>query len=264
MTFMSLAPSFFFGGLAVQAARRTTLLLAIRLLLYVTIVGTWVYTLSLMPDGIWARLGLTWSDFVWYIVIAEIGTFAGGPHHREVEYQLKEGHFQSHLTRPVSWLAIWGGYELADAAIGVLALILTGFSFAYMLTGYCPITLTTLPLLALMLTLAAMIWLTIGTAIGLSTLWLGSPLIPYWVAQKMLFVLGGMIIPLHLYPMWLQHIVYFTPFPAVLAIPAQLTMPAHGIGMVNGLLYQLAVLAICLIILHLIWRAFVNKLVRGG
>jgi ABC-2 type transport system permease protein len=69
--------------------------------------------------------------------------------------------------------------------------------------------------------LAAMV-LVIGlyVLIGLAAFWLGdiSPL--FWVAQKLLFILGGLMLPLSLYPEWMQRVAYWTPFPSLLAGPA--------------------------------------------
>ena len=54
---------------------------------------------------------------------------------------------------------------------------------------------------------------------GLAAFWLGdvSPL--FWVWQKLLFVLGGLMLPLALYPEWMQRVAYATPFPSLLAGP---------------------------------------------
>ena len=39
----------------------------------------------------------------------------------------------------------------------------------------------------------------------------------YWVWQKLMFVLGGLMLPLEFYPAFIQRIAAFTPFPALLA-----------------------------------------------
>ncbi len=37
-----------------------------------------------------------------------------------------------------------------------------------------------------------------------------------WIWEKLLFILGGLILPLAIYPRWIQKIAYYTPFPAIL------------------------------------------------
>ena len=56
--------------------------------------------------------------------------------------------------------------------------------------------------------------------IGLTAFWLSdiSPL--FWIWQKLLFVLGGLMLPLSLYPAWLHEAAHYTPFPWLLGGPA--------------------------------------------
>src|SRR5262245_37319895 len=56
--------------------------------------------------------------------------------------------------------------------------------------------------------------------IGLLAFWLEDVSPVYWVWQKLLFMLGGLMLPLELYPHVVQRAALFTPFPAMLALPA--------------------------------------------
>jgi ABC-2 type transport system permease protein len=52
--------------------------------------------------------------------------------------------------------------------------------------------------------------------VGLSAFWL-QDVSPFgWIWEKLLFALGGLILPLAAYPLWLQNIAHLTPFPAIL------------------------------------------------
>ena len=46
----------------------------------------------------------------------------------------------------------------------------------------------------------------------------------YWVWQKLMFVLGGLMLPLELYPAFVQRAALFTPFPSLLAAPASFVL----------------------------------------
>ncbi len=56
--------------------------------------------------------------------------------------------------------------------------------------------------------------------IGLLAFWLQDVAPVYWVWQKLMFVLGGLMLPLELYPVFIQRAAAFTPFPTLLAAPA--------------------------------------------
>jgi ABC-2 type transport system permease protein len=59
-------------------------------------------------------------------------------------------------------------------------------------------------------------------AIGVTGFWLGDVVPAYWIWQKLVFVMGGMLLPLQFYPDVFVRVAMFTPFPALLAGPASL------------------------------------------
>jgi ABC-2 type transport system permease protein len=52
--------------------------------------------------------------------------------------------------------------------------------------------------------------------IGLSAFWLQTVDPLFWIWEKMLFMLGGLMLPLTIYPQWIQTVAYATPFPVIL------------------------------------------------
>lgn len=62
----------------------------------------------------------------------------------------------------------------------------------------------------------------IGALIGLAA-FVSEEVSPYeWIYQKMIFILGGMLIPLDFYPAWLQSIAKALPFAYAMYGPARL------------------------------------------
>jgi ABC-2 type transport system permease protein len=60
--------------------------------------------------------------------------------------------------------------------------------------------------------------------IGLLAFWLEDVAPVYWVWQKLAFVLGGLMLPLTMYPGLVQAVAAITPFPALLGAPASLVL----------------------------------------
>ncbi len=60
--------------------------------------------------------------------------------------------------------------------------------------------------------------------LGLLAFWLEDVSPVYWVWQKLLFVLGGLMMPIELYPELIRRLAPFTPFPSVLAGPASFVL----------------------------------------
>jgi ABC-2 type transport system permease protein len=99
---------------------------------------------------------------------------------------------------------------------------------------------------------------------GLMAFWLGdvSPL--FWVWQKLLFVLGGLMLPLALYPEWMQRVAYATPFPSLLAGPGSFVLDAKG-GDAWTLALRLALWSVVIACgAHVLFRRAVRNLQLNG
>jgi ABC-2 type transport system permease protein len=72
--------------------------------------------------------------------------------------------------------------------------------------------------------LAGGVLLLCNALIGLLAFWLEdvSPL--YWLWQKAMFVLGGMFVPLALYPEWLRLVALWSPFSALISGPGSMVV----------------------------------------
>jgi ABC-2 type transport system permease protein len=74
--------------------------------------------------------------------------------------------------------------------------------------------------------------MTYNVGLGITAFWLGDIAPVYWIWQKLTFVLGGLLLPLTVYPDWVIRIARATPFSAVLAGPASFVLgrPVFGSG----------------------------------
>ena len=82
--------------------------------------------------------------------------------------------------------------------------------------GDVPFQLSALPLIVALGFLAGCVGLLFQMLIGLSAFWLQQVGPFHWIWEKLLLTLGGLMLPLAIYPLWLQKIAYLTPFPAIL------------------------------------------------
>jgi ABC-2 type transport system permease protein len=101
-------------------------------------------------------------------------------------------------------------------------LAVAGYDFATVLAGGLPDDPRGL-LLAVPLGLAAgLVAIGFQAAIGLTSVWITDSSPVYWIWQKCAFVLGGLMLPLEIYPDWLRRIAVLTPFAALLNGPARM------------------------------------------
>jgi viologen exporter family transport system permease protein len=163
-----------------------------------------------------------------YLAVTEWITFAVGLLYREVEVEIQGGTIDMRLARPIPFalaiLSIWIG----EVGCRLVVLALAGLAAMLYALGTIPLTLSTAALLATSVVLAVLLILLWHLQIGLVAAWLGMSAPAFWIWQKCLFVFGGLIMPLTIYPAILGSIAKASPFAAMLFAPASLMLDGTG------------------------------------
>ena len=178
----------------------------------------------LIFSRLWAAVVPNAGDYVWYLAVAEWVTLIQPRVFESIQRDVRSGDVACMLGRPVSYL----GTKLAEAAgeliASLLFLALCGFGLAYVLSGGLPHEPLGLFAALLLGVLASVLWQLCCAWIGLSAFWLEDCTPLYWVWQKLSFVLGGMFVPLSLYPEWLRTLCGWLPFSAMVGGPASMVL----------------------------------------
>jgi len=159
------------------------------------------------------------KDLVWYLAVTEWILLSAPLVHLEIQETIRRGDVVYRLGRPVSYVLAEFAAGLGLLAIRAPVLGVTAFGCAFAFTGSIPpwsafAVAVPFGLAASALMTALNLW------IGLLAFWLQDVTPVYWVWQKLMFVLGGLMLPLDLYPSFVQRAAAFTPFPVMLAGPA--------------------------------------------
>jgi len=179
------------------------------------------------------------AHLVWYVTITEVIVFAMALPFREVEAEIRSGRIESKLTRPVPYTLAVFAEACGGGLLRFLALAAFGLALGFALTGTLPVHASALLPLLLAAWLGCVMGIAFQLAIGLATPWIGEASPLFWIWQKGLFVLGGLLLPLTLYPAGVTAVAWFTPFPAMLFLPAGLVFD-DGAGAVAACLAQQA------------------------
>lgn len=167
-----------------------------------------------------ARAGKT--ELIWYLAVTEWCVMSVPQVYLAIEADVRSGDIASRLVRPVSYLGAQLAEALGEAGLRLLVLGPTGAALAWALTGGWPHDPRGL-LLALPLGVLATVLAVLSTAaIGLSAFWIVDTSPIYWIWQKLAFVLGGLLLPLELYPDWLRALARCSPFPAMVWGPGRM------------------------------------------
>jgi ABC-2 type transport system permease protein len=89
----------------------------------------------------------------------------------------------------------------------------------------------------------------VHVSMGLAAFWFTDVTPLYWIWQKSLFVLGGLMLPLEFYPSWLVRLGSLTPFPSVLAGPGAFVLgratTSYALPLAARLLFWMLAAALC-------------------
>jgi ABC-2 type transport system permease protein len=144
----------------------------------------------------------------------------------QIEADVRRGDLAYQVGRPVSYVG-----SVFAQALGMLAarsplLLLASAVAAWLFAGGSPSDPSRF-LYAIPLGLAASIVLVaLNLTVGLSAFWFDDIAPLHWIVQKFSFVLGGLMLPLPLYPRFLARLAALTPFPAMLYGPASFAFDA--------------------------------------
>ena len=203
-------------------------------------------------------------EYLWYIAITEWILCALPRFHLDIEQDVRIGDVAYQLTRPTSYLGFRLSIAAAEFCANLVLLAVVGLCVGFALVGAPedPYALIAAVPLAL---LACLLWMLCTAAIGLSAFWVHDTAPLFWVFQKSVFVLGGLWVPLQLYPDWLRTLALALPFSAMLYTPAQVVFGAGADDWALSLGRLIAWCAAAALVLHVVHARALRALdVHGG
>jgi len=252
-----------FARVAAAQVRHERSDLAGRVLFFAVILGVFS---SLWRAAVDAGLpvGADSKQLLWYLAITEWITLSTPQIHLDIQDTIRRGDVIYRLGRPASFVLAELAAGLGLLAVRLPVLGLAAVGCAAWFTGWVP-PLTALAIVVPIGIAAAVMLTALHVWIGLLAFWLQDVSPVYWVCQKLLFVLGGMMLPLQLYPELVQRLAALTPCPVLLAAPASFVLGSPAMAP-RTLIVRLALWsgAIALGMRWTFRRAAADLMINGG
>jgi ABC-2 type transport system permease protein len=156
------------------------------------------------------------EQLLWYIAFNEWVLVSIPDTQEDMEQDLRSGRLAYLLPRPISYLGATFAEALGTLTVNLLILGFVTFLFTWWQVGALPFHPAGLLITILFGFMAGLIAVIFQMLIGLSAFWLQEVSPFFWIWEKLLFMLGGLMLPLTVYPQWMQTLAHFTPFPAIL------------------------------------------------
>lgn len=186
---------------------------------------------------------------------------------KEIASQVRSGHVAYELLRPIDLYWHWFLRSLAVRLIPTIIRSLPLFFFAYAIFQLPPpVSIAAGGYFTLSLVLSVILATSITTTVAISLFWTISGEGILRLIQTGSMFLSGLLVPLPLFPSWMQPFLSFQPFRGILDIPIRLysgVIPTHDAS--YYLLFQAVWTAIFIVFGRwLISRALQRIVIQGG
>ncbi|HMQ31795.1 MAG TPA: ABC-2 family transporter protein [Chloroflexaceae bacterium] len=181
--------------------------------------GLWRSTYA--AQGATSIAGLTLRDTLWYLMLAETVVLSRPRLAQQIAAQVKDGSIAYLLNKPYSFLLYQAAAGLGDSALRLVFNAAAGGAVVWLLVGPPP-ALWGLPLVLVAVAMGWLIDFCVAALLGLTAFFSEEVAAFEWIYSKVLFLLGGLLIPLDFFPEWLQGVARALPFAAAIYGPARL------------------------------------------
>ena len=233
-------------------------LMAMFMLIFVAL-WTTVYAIGGQAEMAGFRL----SQIIWYLAITETMVLSGSRLFDEISEAVKSGDVAYTLTRPCSYL----GFQIAHSL---------GGTFPRMALNLTVASLVVLPFVrSLETSLLGIVGFTVLAVLGaimdaiIAVIGMGAFFIEEvrplsWIYNKLLLSVGGMFLPLDMFPPWLRRISDLLPFRLIIYAPARAFVAFDGAFFGRALAGQVIYIAVLGAILAWVWRWGRRRVVVHG
>ena len=210
--------------------------------------------------------GLSLGAMIWYLIVTELVTLSRTDIHLQINDDVKSGNIAYLLTKPYNYVLYCFSYFVGEVGIkllsnGIIGLCI-GFIYAGTLKGF---NLLHLPFILLSIIAGCCIHFFIYITLALTSFWFEENTAFFWIYSKLIFTLGGMLMPIELFPSWLQKVSRFLPFSYVTYVPARLAVDFSFSNFYKQFSIQLLYLGIFFSLAMILYkRGAKNINVNGG
>jgi ABC-2 type transport system permease protein len=213
--------------------------------------------------------GLTLVQMLWYLTFAEAMYMSTPRLAQQVDEDVRSGSLAVRLLKPMSYPLYCLSSMLGERIVRFLFNLAIGSLIALVLVGPVSFSPAGFSLAGLsMVALAVLFSFLLGgighLIVGLGAFWLEDTSGLLLIYFRLSMILGGMILPLELFPDWLRQIVVFLPFPYLIYGPVHLALHPDGSEFAGLALRQLACLFVMSVVAAFIYRRALGRISAHG
>ncbi|HYR90100.1 MAG TPA: ABC-2 family transporter protein [Terriglobia bacterium] len=188
--------------------------------------------------------GLELPQMIWYLVITESIVLSGQRIAADVDEDVRTGRLAVQLLRPLSYPLYRLAHTLGERFLRFFMNAATGGLVALILIGPVHVTPAGLAMFAIVLPAALVVDSMAYLLIGLCAFWFESTSGIALIYSRIVMMLGGMMLPIEIFPDAIQPVVRAMPFASILYAPARMFVAPSAPFLMEVILRQFAALAL--------------------
>jgi ABC-2 type transport system permease protein len=211
-------------------------------------------------------LGFSLVALIWYLVMAETAVNGGtsGALARRIAEDVQTGDIAYTLNRPYSFLLYQFAYSIGTSLLVTIVVFALASIVAFLLVGPLQVNMIVLPFVVISLLLALVLMFLMNFSIGILAFWFEEVKSIRWINEKLIFILGGMLIPINFFPGILRQIALLLPFSYTSYAPAYLFVDFSSTFFVQSISMQLIWIAIYAVVAYGLYRIGIKRVSTNG
>lgn len=165
--------------------------------------------------------GYTFAMVIWYLVLTESIVTSSSKIHDQMSAQIVDGSVAYTLNKPISFILFMLFNGLGNSVVRFVITLIVGSLTTLLLVGGFEFQIMSIPFLLIVIMLAIIIINLFSVLIGLFAFWTEQIRAIDFIYQKLVFTIGGMLIPLQFFPLWVQNFSIYLPFSFIAYHPAR-------------------------------------------
>jgi ABC-2 type transport system permease protein len=208
--------------------------------------------------------GFSLAEVVWYLAMTETIALSSSRVFIEIGEAVRAGDLAYTLARPLIYPFYQVANSLGNSAPRFLLNLLTAVAVVWIGMGQTAGSLPGIAAFVGMAALALLLDALVAVLIGLMAFWIEEVMPVFWIYQKLLFTVGGMFLPLELFPDWLRRVAEWLPFQFITYVPARAFVAFEPEFVLRAAIGQVIYVVILIALVVLVWRRAQRRLVVHG
>ena len=211
--------------------------------------------------------GFTIIQLIWYLSLTEAITMGTGwgSLFEEVGDEIKSGAIANYLTKPLSYIGwYFSTYFSKFLSYFITAFVLGGI-VTFFLVGPMQFSIMSAIPLMILLVLSFILSFFVAFTFVAFAFWLEDVTAFYWILQKLLFIFGGMLVPIDIYPEFIREYLYYLPFSYITYWPGKYFVSGTNEIFISSFIGQIIWLIIFIATTIIIYKIGIRRVnIHGG